>query len=193
MQLGPGTLYGALARLEARRTHRTSGGPTTGATPYTLEQHSASARCEPAWRASRRWRRWDSGDWRVHESLASSLSARLARAIRRGAGGAVENERLSLRLVVDLVAGVLDARFNPRLPPGADVGGTHEGAATMRRMIVHCEPLHLTMAEQWKSAGLMIGAAVVLAGIATGLEGMVRLSAAGRSLHDVDVSAGRFL
>ena len=82
----------------------------------------------------------------------------------------VENERLSLRLVVDLVAGALDARFNSRLPPGADAGGTHQGAATMRKMIVHCEPLHLTMAEQWKSAGLMIGAAVVLAGIATGLK-----------------------
>jgi hypothetical protein len=74
----------------------------------------------------------------------------------------VANEAPTMRLVVDLVAGAIDARLNPQALPHRTASVLDEGGTTMRKMIAHCYPSEISPAEQWKSAAWMLGGTVVL-------------------------------
>ncbi len=68
-------------------------------------------------------------------------------------------ERRSPRLVLDLVAGAIDARLNPQLTPGSV---PEEGDTSMRSLLVSCHRSSFTHAEMRASALWMIGAAAGL-------------------------------
>lgn len=70
----------------------------------------------------------------------------------------------SLRTFTDLVAGALDARFNPQHVP-AMAAGTTRGVGTMMRAL-RCAPAGVTMKDQWRSAAWMVGGSFVLTAIA---------------------------
>lgn len=71
--------------------------------------------------------------------------------------------RFTLRAAADLIAGAIDARIYPqRMPaqPGAEAG------ATMMTRAFRCAPAGVTMADQRRSAGWMIGGSLGLTAIA---------------------------
>ena len=69
-------------------------------------------------------------------------------------------EKPSLRTFADLIAGAIDARVNPQIPPAAGAGCT-QGEVTMTRMF-KCAPAGVTMADQWRSAAWMVGGSLTL-------------------------------
>jgi len=81
----------------------------------------------------------------------------------------VAAERPTLRLALDLIAGAIDARVNRQPLPGDAGSSDHRGVA-MRQAILHCEPVHVTRAESLRSAAVMIGATVLLAGVSLALK-----------------------
>ena len=64
-------------------------------------------------------------------------------------------QRLSLRTIADLVAGAIDARVNPQLP------AQDQGVASMTKSTL-CNPAGVSVQDQWKSAGWMIGGSLGL-------------------------------
>lgn len=83
---------------------------------------------------------------------------------RRRYGGEMaallEQGPLTLRAAIDLVAGAIDARFNPQWTP-ASVPPPEKGMAMTTRMF-RCAPAGVTVRDQWRSAGWMIGGSIAL-------------------------------
>lgn len=75
-------------------------------------------------------------------------------------------QQRSLRTLVDLLAGAVDARLNPQ--PAASPAG-HEGARTVANA-TWCNPTGATVQEQWRSAGWMAGGTLMLTLIGVGLQ-----------------------
>jgi hypothetical protein len=73
----------------------------------------------------------------------------------------------SIRSVVDLLAGAVDARLNPQLARATMVAGP-EGMATMAHS--WCAPAGITTRDQWRSASWMIGGSLGLTLLALGLQ-----------------------
>jgi hypothetical protein len=80
----------------------------------------------------------------------------------------LSDQRPSLRLVVDVLAGAIDAHLNPQLAPAES--GHRKGETTMSTLFAHCRAQELTAAEYRQSAAVMIGATLVLSGIYLGLK-----------------------
>jgi len=79
----------------------------------------------------------------------------------------VGSQPVSLRALVDLVAGAVDARLNPQLACAATGVGA-EGLETMSRSL--CAIEGVTVRDQWRSAGWMVGGSLVLILVALGLK-----------------------
>ncbi len=62
----------------------------------------------------------------------------------------------SVRTVVDLIAGAIDARLNPQTAASAPV---NEGEAMTR--VFACHPTTVSRQDAWRSAALMIGGSIV--------------------------------
>ncbi len=71
-------------------------------------------------------------------------------------------EQASIRLMVDLIAGAIDARLNPQQPLGGTAGDSREGVTTMGKLRAYCHPQELTTADHLRSAAWMIGGTLVL-------------------------------
>ncbi len=69
-------------------------------------------------------------------------------------------QKPSLRTVTDLVAGAIDARFNPQSTPAAPAG-RKEGVRTMVRSM-RCAPEGISKQDQWRSMAWMLGGAAGL-------------------------------
>lgn len=83
----------------------------------------------------------------------------------------LESEPRSLRRVVDLVAGAVDARLNPQWTPHPNAA-RREGAMTMASLFAHCRPVGITDAEYRRSVVWMLGGTLVLALVYLGLKRM---------------------
>ena len=79
----------------------------------------------------------------------------------------LSDQRPSLRLVVDLLAGAVDAHLNPQ-SVGQTAGA--KGETTMSKLLAHCHPQEVTGAEYRKSAVFMLGGTLVLSVIYIGLK-----------------------
>ena len=96
-------------------------------------------------------------------ALSSVLLRLYPRAWRRRYGREMQDllsaGNLSLRTVADLVAGAIDARFNPQSAtnPIAD----HEGDQTMTT-VFRCNPAGLSTSDQWRGGAWLIGGSLVL-------------------------------
>jgi hypothetical protein len=77
-------------------------------------------------------------------------------------------QRRSLRTLVDLLAGAVDARLNPQ-PAAAPAAACHEGVKTMST-VTWCNPTGATVRDQWRSAGWMAGGTLVLTLIGVALQ-----------------------
>ena len=73
----------------------------------------------------------------------------------------------SIRSVIDLLAGAVDARFNPQLARAA-AGAPAEGMRTMSRSL--CAIEGVTARDQWRSAAWMIGGSLVMVLFSIGLK-----------------------
>lgn len=71
----------------------------------------------------------------------------------------VEQKR-SLRTIVDLIAGAVDARLNPQLTHA--VPACEQPGARMTTKATWCNPAALSAQDQWRSAGWMVGGSLVL-------------------------------
>lgn len=90
------------------------------------------------------------------------------------------SEKPSLRTYADLLAGAVDARMNPQMPL-AQRAGRKQGADQMAR-ILRCSPAGVSVADQWRSAGWMIGGSLVLTAISTVLQQQVGRNALSEGL-----------
>ena len=72
-------------------------------------------------------------------------------------------EKLSLRSVADLLAGAVDARLNPQLRSGM-TPDPHDGVKQMMKQTM-CNPAGISVQDQWRSAGWMVGGSLVLTAI----------------------------
>jgi hypothetical protein len=79
----------------------------------------------------------------------------------------VGSQPVSLRSLADLMAGAVDARLNPRLARNA-AGVRAEGINTVSRSM--CAIEGVTVRDQWRSAGWMVGGSLVLVLVAIGLK-----------------------
>src|SRR5512145_195900 len=90
-------------------------------------------------------------------SVAAALLRLYPREWRRRYGAEMRellaDQRLSPRTIADLVAGAIDARINPQLP--------QQGVASMTKSTI-CNPAGVSVQDQWKSAGWMVGGSLVL-------------------------------
>lgn len=104
--------------------------------------------------------------------LASALIRLYPRDWRRRYGSEMrallESERLSLRMLADLLAGAIDARLDPQLPRAVPATTT-KGDRKMARMM-RCAPAGVSVQDQWRSAAWLVGGSIVLAGIAIVLQ-----------------------
>lgn len=72
----------------------------------------------------------------------------------------LEAERLTPRSLTDLIAGAIDARLNPQLT-AARVPAVPKGT-TMTTRLFRCAPEGVSSADQWRSAGWMLGGTLAL-------------------------------
>ena len=97
-------------------------------------------------------------------AMTSALLRLYPRAWRRRYGAEMDamlaDERLTLRTLVDLLAGAIDARVNPQLR-GADPCAPVQGVTTMTKTAA-CVPAGTTTADHWRSAAWMVGGSLVL-------------------------------
>lgn len=95
-------------------------------------------------------------------SVAAALLRLYPREWRRRYGDEMREllaeQRLSFRTIADLVAGAIDARINPQLRAEP---GQHQGVASMIKSTV-CNPAGLSVQDQWRSAGWMVGGSLLL-------------------------------
>lgn len=104
-------------------------------------------------------------------TITSSLLLLYPRAWRERYGAEIEEmlteQQVTLRTVLDLVAGAIDARLNPQLitPPQT---GQLEGGTTMLSRL-RCAPAGVSIQDQWRSAGWMVGGTLVLTMLSLGL------------------------
>jgi hypothetical protein len=99
----------------------------------------------------------------------------------------------TVRLAIDLIAGAIDARLHPQLSK-ADAGTTAgRGETAVTKLLTHCQPHDITTADYKRSAALMIGMTMALAGIHLGLKrafgGNLAIEAFGISTFPVAVLA----
>jgi len=76
----------------------------------------------------------------------------------------VANEPVTIRLILDLFAGAVDARLHPQ-PVFRRTPSAGQESFTMSTIFAHCTPVDVTRADAWRSAGLMIALSVVVAGV----------------------------
>lgn len=74
----------------------------------------------------------------------------------------LDAEKPSLRTYADLIAGAVDARLNPQTKP-AECAGRKEGNQMVN--LLRCAPAGVSVADQFRSAGWMIGGSIILTGI----------------------------
>jgi hypothetical protein len=70
-------------------------------------------------------------------------------------------ERFSLRMVVDVLAGAIDARLN-----SPETVLHEKDQKEPMRFAFRCAPLTMSRSEQWRSAAWMIGGSLLLTGVA---------------------------
>jgi hypothetical protein len=78
----------------------------------------------------------------------------------------IADQEASVRLVVDLIAGAIDARINPQPLRDDTVGSPDDGGTTMTKSILHCDTARLqqlSAADQWKGVAWMLGGTLALA------------------------------
>lgn len=80
-------------------------------------------------------------------------------------------QRLTLRTALDLVAGAIDARLNPQLLLPAQSRRLNGGTTMLTRF--HCAPEGVSVRDQWRSAGWMVGGSIALTMLSIGLLGLV--------------------
>jgi hypothetical protein len=104
-------------------------------------------------------------------TITSSLLLLYPRAWRDRYGAEMEEmltaQRPTLRTALDLVAGAIDARLNPQLvspPQGGQLSG---GTKMLTRF--RCAPAGVSVQDQWRSAGWMVGGSLVLTMLSLGL------------------------
>jgi hypothetical protein len=104
-------------------------------------------------------------------TITSSLLLLYPRAWRQRYGAEMEEmltaERLTVRTVVDLVAGAIDARLNPQWLPA--VGSRRVDGGANMTTLSRCGIEGVTVRDQWRSAGWMIGGSAGLTLLAVGL------------------------
>jgi hypothetical protein len=107
-------------------------------------------------------------------TITSSLLLLYPRAWRQRYGAEMKEmltaQRLTLRTALDLVAGAIDARLNPQLLP-AQSRRLNGGTTMLTRF--QCAPEGVSVQDQWRSAGWMVGGSIVLTLLSLGLLGVV--------------------
>ncbi len=76
----------------------------------------------------------------------------------------VEAQPRSLGLAIDIIAGAIDARFNPHLAPPVTTASEREGGVVMvgKLLQLGCVGPKATTEDALKSAGIMLGGTAVL-------------------------------
>ena len=104
-------------------------------------------------------------------TITSSLLLLYPRAWRDRYGAEMEEmltaQRLTLRTALDLVAGAIDARLNPQLISPSQRGQLEGGTTMLSRL--RCAPAGVSVQDQWRSAGWMVGGSLVLTIVSLGL------------------------
>jgi hypothetical protein len=71
---------------------------------------------------------------------------------------------VTLRLVVDLVAGAVDARINPQLSARRSNALESNGGTAVTKLLTHCQPQDMTQSDYLRSVVVLFVTTVVLAG-----------------------------
>jgi hypothetical protein len=99
-------------------------------------------------------------------AMTSALLRLYPRAWRRRYGAEMDamlaGERLTLRTLVDVLAGAIDARIKPQVRTTDQ--RPIQGVTTMTKTAA-CSPIGTTTADQWRSAAWMVGGSLVLTAI----------------------------
>jgi hypothetical protein len=97
-------------------------------------------------------------------AIATALLRLYPREWRRRYGAEMRellaDQRPSPRTIADLVAGAIDARINPQLRAGSEPA-PQQGVASMMKSTI-CNPGGVSIQDQWRSAGWMLGGSLVL-------------------------------
>ena len=105
-------------------------------------------------------------------TLSSALLRMYPRAWRQRYGAEMRQllaeQKLTVRTIADLLAGAIDARLNPQVPNAVQTSRP-EGAEHMTR-VFRCSPDGVSVQDQWRSAGWMIGGSVLLTAVAIVLQ-----------------------
>ena len=105
-------------------------------------------------------------------ALSSVLLRLYPRAWRRRYGSEMEDllakGDLSLRTLADVVAGAIDARFNPQ-STAIDQPAVSRGEPTMTNAF-RCRPAAVSRSDQWRSASWLVGGSIVMTVISIGLQ-----------------------
>jgi hypothetical protein len=105
-------------------------------------------------------------------ALSSLLLRLYPRAWRRRYGSEMQDllstGNLSLRTVADVIAGAIDARFNPQ-STAINQPAISKGERTMTNAF-RCHPAAVSRPDQWRSAAWLVGGSIVMTVIAIGLQ-----------------------
>jgi hypothetical protein len=108
-------------------------------------------------------------------TITSSLLLLYPRAWRQRYGAEMKEmltaQRLTVRTALDLVAGAIDARINPQLLLPAQSRRLNGGTTMLTRF--QCAPEGVSVQDQWRSAGWMVGGSIALMLLSLGLLGVV--------------------
>jgi hypothetical protein len=74
------------------------------------------------------------------------------------------DQPVTLRLIVDLIAGAVDARINPQLSSAARNALESNGGTAVTRILTHCQPQDITQSEYLRSVVVLFATTIALAG-----------------------------
>jgi hypothetical protein len=74
------------------------------------------------------------------------------------------DQPVTLRLVVDLIAGAVDARINPQLSSAARNAVESNGGTAVTKILTHCQPQDITQSEYLRSIVVLFATTIALAG-----------------------------